>query len=98
MGKRNIKRIFAHIKRKNGLGREENDLICRIKEDFRKRTADTPDSWELGDFLQLLRLAEYGNMGKSNAIIFAFKIGYKTGREELKNFVISSFEKGGAIA
>jgi len=66
------------------LGKQENEKIQEIKKDFNERTAEIGEEWDLSDFLTLLELSEYGHLGKSNAIIFAFKIGYMQGYEDLR--------------
>lgn len=82
--KTSIKEMAVHIRRKLGLGKQENKKIQRIKNDFKERTSEMGEEWDLGDFLMLLDLAEYGKLGKSNAIIFAFKIGYLQGYDDLR--------------
>lgn len=95
MNERKLLKTTTHIKRKLGLDKEMNAKVARTKEDFKKRTAGIEDFWDLGDFLRLLELAEYGHMGKSNAIIYAFKVGYADGKKDLRNCILRYFEKGG---
>lgn len=82
--KTSIKDRAIHIRRKFRMDKQENEKVQKIKENFKERTAEVEDNWDLGDFLMLLELAEYGNLGKSNAIVFAFKIGYMQGHEDLR--------------
>lgn len=83
--KTSIKERAMHIRRKLGLDKRENEKIQMIKNNFNKRTAEVVEGWDLGDFLMLLDLAEYGEFGKSSAIIFAFKIGYLQGCDDLRD-------------
>lgn len=82
---------LIHFKRKFGLDKEMNAKLARIKEEFDARTADVEEFWDLGDFLKLLDLAEYEFLGKTKAIVYAFKVGYIAGKEELKNRIEQHF-------
>lgn len=65
-------------KRKNK--REE---LKRITDYFNRKTADYhgEDIWDLRQFLMLLNLADNEKMGKSKAIIYAYKLGYVKGMD-----------------
>lgn len=79
---RKLCKSIVHFKRKLGLDRQENEKLNRIEKEFKERTAGVPDDiWELGDFVMLLDLAEYGYpLGRSKAIIYAFGVGYLAGK------------------
>lgn len=95
--KTTIKERITHIKRKLGLDKQENEKIQKIKKDFNERTAEIGEEWDLSDFLTLLELSEYGHLGKSNAIIFAFKIGYMQGYEDLRVKTLNWLEQSFGI-
>ena len=59
----------------------------RITAEFDRRTADYrgDDIWDLRQFLMLLNLADYDKMGKSKAIIYAYKLGCIDGRTNTLN-------------
>ena len=62
--------------------RELSERLKRIDKEFKSRTAEVPDDvCDLGDFLMLLNIAEYGKpLGKSKAIVYALKVGYLVGK------------------
>lgn len=63
--------------------RRKNKELTRIRSELDRRTADYhgEDIWDLRDFLMLLNLADRDKMGKSKAIIYAYKIGFLDGRQ-----------------
>lgn len=83
--------MINHIRRKLGADKELNRKLKRIKEEFDSRTAGVEEFWDLGDFLKLLDLAEYDFLGKSKAIIYAFKVGYLSGKKELRSRIEQHF-------
>lgn len=82
MRTKNIKRNskLTHIKRKLGMDKEMNRKLKRINVIYRERTRTVGDFWDFEDFLMLLNLAEYGRLGKSKAIVYAYKLGYLAGK------------------
>lgn len=83
------------------MGKSEKELeIQKIKEEFDKRTADYhgEDIWDLREYLMLVNLADNAYMGKTQAIIYAYRMGHLDGQKELKDRVMKHFEsgKGGA--
>lgn len=61
--------------------------LKRIRSELDHRTADYhgEDIWDLRDFLMLLNLADNEKMGKSKAIIYAYKIGHIEGKRTALN-------------
>lgn len=61
--------------------------LKRIRSELDYRTADYhgEDIWDLRDFLMLLNLADNEKMGKSKAIIYAYKIGHIEGKKTALN-------------
>lgn len=61
--------------------------LKRIRSELDHRTADYhgEDIWDLRDFLMLLNLADNEKMGKSKAIIYAYKIGHIVGKKTALN-------------
>lgn len=61
--------------------------LKRIRSELDHRTADYhgEDIWDLRDFLMLLNLADNDKMGKSKAIIYAYKIGHIEGKRTALN-------------
>lgn len=82
MRTKNIKRNskLTHIKRKLGMDKEMNRKLKRINAIYRERTRTVGDFWDFEDFIMLLNLAEYGQLGKSKAIVYAYKLGYLAGK------------------
>lgn len=66
---------------KLGFDKEVNSRVLETRKKFKKRVENVPYFFDLSDFLQLLDLAEYGFMGKSDSIICAFRIGYLAGQK-----------------
>lgn len=56
----------------------------RTRAQLDRRTADYrgEDIWDLRDFLMLLNLADHEKIGKSKAIIYAYKIGFLDGIQD----------------
>ncbi len=50
-----------------------NKLTAAISNDFAMEMLDSPEAWH---YLRLLKIADYRHMGKSFAILTAFKMGY----------------------
>lgn len=67
--------------------RRKNKELARIRSELDRRTADYKgeDIWDLRDFLMLLNIADYDKMGKSKAIIYAYKIGHIEGKKTALN-------------
>lgn len=63
--------------------RRKNKELTRIRAELDRRTADYhgEDIWDLRDFLMLLNLADHEKMGKSKAVICAYKIGFLDGKQ-----------------
>lgn len=67
--------------------KRSQDLQKRIKE-YNRRTAEITDEMAMdmldtdkrNDYLELLNIADHAHMGKSRAILTAFKLGYLQGR------------------
>lgn len=64
--------------------RRKNKELEKIWSELDRRTADYKgeDIWDLRDFLMLLNLADHDKIGKSKAIIYAYKLGYVNGIQE----------------
>lgn len=75
-------RINFMYKRKN-----KRKELKRITDYFNRKTADYhgEDIWDLRQFLMLLNLADNEKMGKSKAIIYAYKLGCIRGRDNALN-------------
>lgn len=64
------------------------EFLEKIVAKYEERTAELPtetamdmmDTNETNHFLMLLQIADYYPMGKSLSIIFAYKLGYLTGK------------------
>lgn len=67
--------------------KKKNKELERIRENFDRRTEGYhgEDIWDLRDFLMLLNIADYDKMGKSKAIIYAYKIGHIEGKRTALN-------------
>lgn len=67
--------------------RRKNKELARIRSELDHRTADYhgEDIWDLRDFLMLLNLADNEKIGKSKAIIYAYKIGHIEGKKAALN-------------
>lgn len=54
----------------------------RITAEFDRRTADYrgDDIWDLRQFLMLINFADNDKLGKSKAIVYAYKIGFIEGK------------------
>lgn len=52
-------------------------LTAAIPNDFVMEKLDSPEAWH---YLRLLKIAEYRKMGKSFAILTAWKLGYMAGK------------------
>lgn len=50
-----------------------NKLTAAISNDFAMDKLDSPEAWH---YLRLLKIADYRRMGKTFAILTAFKMGY----------------------
>lgn len=72
-------KIWKNRKKK----KQSSDLQKRIKE-YNRRTAEITDEMAIdmldtdkrNDYLELLNIADHSHMGKSRAILIAFKLGY----------------------
>jgi len=66
--------------------------LQRILASYKRQTAeitdemamDMPDAEKKNDFLLLLKVADYAHMGKSRAILTAFKLGYLRRKSECR--------------
>ena len=67
--------------------RRKNKELARIRSELDRRTADYKggDIWDLQDFLMLLNIADHDKMGKSKAIIYAYKLGFINGKNSTIN-------------
>lgn len=63
--------------------RRKTKELERIQAEFDRRTAEYygEDIWDLRQFLMLLNLADNGKMGKSKAIIYAYKLGHEEAKQ-----------------
>lgn len=63
--------------------RKKNKELEKIRAEFDCGTADYhgEDIWDLSEFLMLLNLADHEKMGKSKAVICAYKIGFLDGKQ-----------------
>lgn len=86
-----LKKTIIHFRRKIGMDSEMNNSIEQFEKDLKSRTKEVETNIDLCDFLKMLQIAEYGNMGKTKAIMFAFGIGYLRGREDLRKKVLIHF-------
>ena len=57
-----------------------DEYNCRTAEITDKMAMDMMDTEKKNDFLLLLKVADYAHMGKSRAILTAFKLGYLKGK------------------
>ena len=75
--------------------RRKNKELTRIRSELDCRTADYKgeDIWNLRDFLMLLNLADHDKIGKSKAIIYAYKIGFLDGIQDALNGIENCLEK-----
>lgn len=80
-----VRAFLVHAKRKLGMDKKMVENLENIDAEFEKRTSGVRYEWSLADFMALLKLAEYDYLGKTKAIIYAFKVGYAAGREEIVN-------------
>lgn len=57
----------------------------RTQAELDRRTADYhgEDIWDLSEFLMLLNLADHDKLGKPKAIIYAYKLGHLTGKQDV---------------
>lgn len=62
-----------------------NKELEKIRAEFDRRTVGYhgEEIWDLRQFLMLLNLADNDKMGKSKAIIYAYKLGYTDGRRSI---------------
>lgn len=77
-----LKKTITHLTRKLGMDKDLNARLVEIEREYKKETESSKDC-QLSDFLNLLNLAEYGYLGKTKAIFFAYKLGYQHGRKEV---------------
>lgn len=77
--------------------RKKKEELEKIQKEFDQITADYrgEDIWDLRQFLMLLNLADNEKMGKSKAIIYAYKLGYIDGRKNTFDR-IEKYSKGRA--
>lgn len=75
--------------------RKKNKELEKIRAEFDCGTADYhgEDIWDLSEFLMLLNLADHEKMGKSKAIIYAYKIGFLDGIQDALNRIENCLEK-----
>ena len=61
--------------------RRKNKELEKIRAELDRRTADYKgeDIWDLRQFLMLLNLADNDKVGKSKAVIYAYKLGHQDG-------------------
>ena len=70
----------------------------RVRAELDRRTEGYhgEDIWDLRDFLMLLNIADYDKMGKSKAIIYAYKMGFAEGKKDSLKRIVEYLKKGGA--
>ena len=54
-----------------------NKLTAAVSDDFAMEMLDSPEAWH---YLRLLKIADFRKMGKSFAIVTAWKMGYMAGK------------------
>lgn len=86
-----LKRKLSHFSRKLGMDRKLNGTILKFEKDFEEKTKNIKENCDLDDFLGLLQIAEYGYLGKTKAIMLAYKIGYIHGEDDLRTKVLNHF-------
>lgn len=87
-----LTKTITHFRRKLGMDRRFHRTLLRIEGGFRKRTKDVDAIYDLSDFLGLLQIAEYSRLGKTRSVIWAFKLGYLQGEEDIKKRIFNHFE------
>ena len=67
--------------------KRRNKELTRIRSEIDHRMAEYhgEDIWDLRDFLMLLNIADHDKMGKSKAIIYAYKLGFINGKNSTIN-------------
>lgn len=67
--------------------KRRNKELAGIRAELDCRTAEYhgEDIWDLRDFLVLLNIADHDKMGKSKAIIYAYKLGFINGKDSTIN-------------
>lgn len=57
-------------------------LTAAVSDDFAMEMLDSPEAWH---YLRLLKIADFRKMGKSFAIVTAWKMGYMAGKDSLEH-------------
>lgn len=70
MNKKNVKPTAAELK---SLAKYHSHMTAAMPDDEAMEMLDSPEKWH---YLTLLKIADYAPMGKTKAIIYAFKMGY----------------------
>lgn len=86
-----LKKTITHFRRKLGMDSKLNGTINKFENDFDEKTKNIKENCDLGDFLGLLQIAEYGYLGKTKAIMLAYKLGYIHGEDDLRTKVLNHF-------
>lgn len=62
--------------------RRKNKELAKIRSELDRRTANChgEDIWNLRQFLMLINIADNDKLGKSKAIVYAYKIGFIEGK------------------
>ena len=70
LNKKNVKPTAAELK---SLAKYYNRMTAAMSDDEAMEMLDSPEKWH---YLTLLKISDYAPMGKTKAIIYAFKMGY----------------------
>lgn len=86
-----LKNLISHIRRKLGMDTKLNVRLAKLERKYREDTKEAKGICDLPDFLNLLNIAEYSDMGKTKAIILAYRLGYMQGYEDVKDKIFDYF-------
>ena len=70
LNKKNVKPTAAELK---SLVKYYSHMTAAMPDDEAMEMLDSPEKWH---YLTLLKIADYAPMGKTKAIVYAFKMGY----------------------
>lgn len=93
--RKDINRTIRRVaKGKKGAGRIRTHAeIRRLLREYREKTAQVKANMDWEDYLNLIDIAVYVN--PNNAVDLAYRIGYISGKSDLKQKVLDYFENGG---
>lgn len=80
---RNIRKTIRRITNRKQIIETMNEA----KAELDRRTAGYAGEsiWDLQEFLTLVDMAEYMEWGRSNAVVYAYKLGWLAGKGDRKN-------------